>query len=341
MKFDVIIGNPPYQLTTNTEDRIAAKQAKPIFQFFVTQAKKLKPRYISMIIPARWYSGGIGLSEFREDMIHDKHIIKLVDYANSKDCFDGVEIAGGICYFLWSNEKTDKCEVKNYNNGEYTVSERALDEFEDVFIRSNSAMSIIHKIQQEVKDNTLINQVYSLDAFGIPTSARGKEKKFNDCVTLVHSKGIGYISKSEVIKNKDLIDKWKVTIARIVPCNGEVGIDPKKGYKSITTPKILKPNEVNTFSYIVLGAFESQAEAENFKKYMMCKLPRFLLRLTYSSMNIAKNNFKFVPKLNFNKEWTDSELYKHFKLSNNEVELIESTMRTMTQSSDGDTNEQE
>lgn len=328
MKFDVIISNPPYQLTTNSTEREAAKQARPIFQAFVENAKKLSPRYLTMIIPARWYSGGIGLGDFRETMVHDRHVTKLVDYVNSRDCFTGVDIAGGVCYFLWERDTTGECEITNISSDTSKTARRPLDEFGDIFIRSNESIGVIHKIKDS-NVPTLDTQVFSLDPFGFPTSARGHEKPFLNCLTLVHSKGLGYVYRSEVGKNADLVDKWKVTIARIVPCNGEVGIDPSKGYKAITTPRILPPGTVNTFSYMLLGAFDTENEAENFKAYMMCKLPRFLLRLTYSSMNIAKSNFMFVPKVDFTKTWDDARLYKLFGLTSEEINLIEATIRPM------------
>jgi site-specific DNA-methyltransferase (adenine-specific) len=328
MKFDVIISNPPYQLTTNSTEREAAKQARPIFQAFVENAKKLSPRYLTMIIPARWYSGGIGLGDFRETMVHDRHVTKLVDYVNSRDCFTGVDIAGGVCYFLWERDAVGECQVTNISAENSNTTTRSLDEFGNIFIRSNESIGIIHKIR-ESKTPTLDSQVFSLDPFGFPTSARGQGKPFSGCLTLVHSKGNGYIRRSEVGKNKELIDKWKVTIARIVPGNGEVGVDPSKGYKAITTPRILPPGTVNTFSYMLLGAFDTEKEAENFRGYMMCKLPRFLLRLTYSSMNIAKQNFMFVPKLDFQQPWNDALLYELFGLSDEEIALNESTIRPM------------
>ena len=326
MKFDVIVSNPPYQTYTNTQERVAAKQARPIFNLFVESAKKLKPRYMTMIIPARWYSGGIGLSEFREKMIHDRHIVKMVDYPNSKDCFNGVDIAGGVCYFLWDRENEKKCEFTNIIGNTTSTLERNLDEFGDFVIRSNASMSIIHKVIEKTND-MLDKQVYSLDPFGFPTSARGSEYACDGDVSLIHSQGVGYVHKSSITKNKDLIDKWKVIIARVVPGNGEVGVDPEKGYRATTNPRILSPNEINTFSYMLLGAFDTEQEAINFKKYMMCKFPRFLLRLTYSSMNIAKSNFMFVPKVDFKKEWTDKMLYDKFGISNEEQELIEKTIR--------------
>lgn len=328
MKFDVIISNPPYQTYTNTQERNAAKQAKPLFHVFVEQAKKLHPRYITMVIPARWYSGGIGLSDFRERMIHDRCISNLADYPNSKDCFNGVDIAGGVCYFLWDSEHNGICKVTNIIGGTVTTSKRYLDEFGEIFIRSNASINIIKKIINK-KVETLDSQVFSLDPFGVPTAMRGKESPYFNSVTLIHSQGVGYIDYSDVKKNNDLVGKWKVIIARIVPCNGEVGIDPSKGYKAITTPRILEPNQVSTFSYMLLGTFNTKQEAENFRGYLMCKFPRFLLRLTYSSMNVAKGNFVFVPKVDFNRAWTDKMLYDMFEVTQEEQDYIEATIRPM------------
>ena len=298
MKFDVIIGNPPYQLSTGGN----RAQATPLYDKFVEQAIKLNPRYISMIIPARWYSGGMGLDEFRNKMIHDHRISKLVDYHNSKDCFDGVDIAGGVCFFLWERDRKSEdnlCEITNFLGQEKTIKTRKLDAFGDIFIRNNNSISIIEKVQKKSNSN-LSDFVFSLDPFGFPTQERGREVKKDGDIELVHSQGIGYIERYQVKKNANLVDSWKVTIARVVPGNGEVGVDPAKGYKATTTPRLLSPGQVNSFTYMLLGAFKNKYEAENFQKYMCTKLARFMLRLTFSSMNIAKSNFIFVPKMDFN-----------------------------------------
>ena len=330
MKFDVIISNPPYQIATGggSEKAVAAKQAKPLFHLFVEQAKKLNPRYVTMIIPARWYSGGIGLNDFRSTMLHDKHVTKLVDYVNSKDCFSGVDIAGGICYFLWERDRQATCEVKNIVGDDVNTIHRDLDELGEIFIRSNPSISIIHKVKAKA-NHYLDEQVYPIDAFGFPSKARGEKTPFAGAVKLVHSQGVGYVKRDNITRNSDIVDKYKATISILVPCNGEVGIDPKKGYKSITTPRILKPGEITTFSYLVLGAYDTEEEIVNFKKYMLTKFARFMLRLTFSSMHIARSNFMLVPQLDFTREWTDQDLAEHFDLDESEVALIESTMREM------------
>ena len=173
------------------------------------------------------------------------------------------------------------------------------------------------------------SSVFPIDCFGFPSKARGVDVKTEGAISLIHSQGTGYVNRSDVKKNAELIDKYKVTIGILVPSNGEVGIDPSKGYKSITMPKILNPGEITTFSYLVLHAFDTQKEAENFKFFMTRKLPRFMMRVTYSSMHISRANFVFVPELDYSKEWSDESLYSFFDLSDNEIAIVEKTMRSM------------
>ena len=330
MKFDAIVGNPPYQEDTGggSAANVAAKQARPVYNLFVDQAKTMQPHYISMIMPARWYAGGIGLNDFRNEMLNDPHLIRLTDFVNSKDCFSTVDIAGGICYFLWDRDKEEVCEVTNVSGLERHTMRRNLNEFGEIFIRSNESLSIIHKVLSR-SEHFLTDRVQPIDAFGFPSAARGEKEPFDGCISLIHSQGTGYIKRSDVKKNAELIDKYKATISILVPCNGEVGIDPSKGYKAITTPRIEVPGEVNTFSYLVLGAFDTEAEIKNYKQYLMCKFTRFMLRLTYSSMHIARANFVFVPDQDFTEEWTDEKLYKKYELTEDEIAFIESTIRVM------------
>ena len=197
-----------------------------------------------------------------------------------------------------------------------------------IFIRSNESLSIIHKVLRR-SEHFLTERVQPIDAFGFPSAARGEKEPFDGCISLIHSQGTGYIKRSDVKKNAELIDKYKATISILVPCNGEVGIDPSKGYKAITTPRIEIPGEVNTFSYLVLGAFDTEEEIKNYKQYLMCKFTRFMLRLTYSSMHMARANFVFVPDQDFMETWTDEKLYKKYELTEEEIAFIESTIRVM------------
>ena len=328
LKFDAVVGNPPYQLITGggSEKAVAATQATPIFNLFVEGAKSIAPRFISMIIPARWYSGGMGLNNFRYEMLHDKRITKLFDFADSRECFSAADIAGGLCYFLWDSNANGPCLVTNVAGTERIQVTRELDGFGEIFIRNNKAFTIIQKVRERA--NAFLDaSVSGIDVFGFPSKMRGASTPFKDSVALVHSQGVGYVKRSDVKKSVDLIDKYKVTIGILVPCNGEVGVDPSKGFRCITIPRILKPNEVTTFSYLVLGAFKTQTEAENFKSYMLCKFSRFMLRQTFSSMHIAKQNFILVPAMDFKKKWTDESLYDYFDLNKKERTLIEATIR--------------
>lgn len=330
MEFDAVVGNPPYQESTGggSADAVAATQAKPVFQLFVERAKDIAPHYVSMITPARWYAGGIGLNEFRAAMLHDTRLVKLVDFSNSKDCFPTVDIAGGLCYFLWDKTGKGDCIVTNHVGNEETCITRRLDEFGDIFIRSNHAIPIIHKVMKKT-DSFWDEKVQPIDAFGFPSKVRGAELPLLNSIKLIHSQGIGYVMRYDVKKNIDLIDKYKVTIGILVPSNGEVGIDPSKGYRSITFPKILNPGEITTFSYLVIGAFDTLIEAENFKYFITRKFSRYLMRVTYSSMHISRQNFMFVPDLGLNKKWSDQQLYEYFSLSKEEISIIEKTMRSM------------
>lgn len=336
MKFDVIIGNPPYQLATGggTDENKSATQARPIYHKFIEQAKKLTPRYMTMIIPARWYSGGMGLSQFRSDMLNDQHIVKLVDYINSKDCFQGVDIAGGVCYFLWDRDHpNEKCEIFNISGNSVNSEMRPLNEFETLFIRSNAAIDIIKKVTKQTA-HFMSEIVSPIDTFGIPSKEKGHKEKREGDISLLHTKGynsqeVSYISRDVVKKNHHLIDKYKVKISIMVPQGGEVGIKPENGYRSISTPQILPPGQVDSFSYLNIGFFETEAEAKNLVKYVSSKFVRFLLRTTYSSVHVSKDNFCFVPLEDFTKEWIDELLYKKYGLNSDEIALIESTMRPM------------
>lgn len=324
MKFDVVIGNPPYQLS----DGGSGPSASPIYDKFVLAAKKLKPRYISMIIPSRWFAGGKGLNEFRDEMLNDDQMRIMVDYVNSADCFTGVDIAGGVNYFLWEKGYHGKCTVTTVRGDIRNTAIRALNEY-DIFIRSNESLSIIEKVKKGAT-SFLSDVAFSRNPFGFESKSRGiKEKDAQHPVKLVHSQGVGYVRTSEVTKNAEYLDRWKISIGKLVPSNGEVGVDPSKGYNAMTQPRILSPYTVITDSYLVLATFKAELEAQNFAKFMALKFPRFLMHETYSSMNIAKGNFRFVPLLDFSREWTDEELYEKFGLSAEERQFIDGMIRPM------------
>ena len=323
MKFDVIIGNPPYQLSDGGSG--TGISAKPIYHHFVEQAIKLNPNYLTMIIPSRWFAGGKGLNEFRETMLKDKRIEKLVDFMSSKDCFPGVNIAGGVNYFLWNKSHEGMCEIVNMNNDIGYSSKRSLDEF-DIFIRDNKAIGIIKKILSKDVE-FMVDKVLPRNPFGFSSKERGLKKIFYDSVKLISSGGVGYVPRKMINNNEDQIDRFKVTIGKVVPSNGEVDVTPEQGYKVITLPKIIGKNTIHTESYMLLSSFNNLNEAENFKEYMKLKLPRFLLKQTLSSMNISRGSFMFVPFLEYSKSWTNKDLYEYFNLNDEEINLVNYLMR--------------
>ncbi|MDO9567582.1 MAG: Eco57I restriction-modification methylase domain-containing protein [Candidatus Desulfaltia sp.] len=201
MKFDVIVGNPPYQLS----DGGFGRSASPIYQNFVHQAKKLNPRFLTMIIPSRWFAGGKGLNDFRKEMLNDDRIRKIVDFEDASECFPGVDIAGGICYFLWERDSSGLCEVVNMHNGAEAVSTRALNEFK-TFIRHGNAVPIIRKVLAK-KEKRMHEQVSSYKPFGLRTFV--KPQKTGD-VTLRWQKGEGPYNRKEITAGVGMIDKWKV-----------------------------------------------------------------------------------------------------------------------------------
>lgn len=319
MKFDVIIGNPPYQLDTGGSGR----QAKPIYQLFVTQAKKLNPRYLTMIIPSRWFAGGMGLNDFRDDMLNDDRIRKLVDYLDARECFPGVDIAGGICYFLWERDTRGDCHVINRFKNRETVSKRPLNEF-DVFVRSDPAVSIIKKIQSQGGDK-LTKIISAVRPFGLKTNDR--PSKEGD-LYLISSKGEGPVESTKVTAGKDMIKKWKVMTSKT--SHDHAGQPDKDGTRRVLSRvEILKPQQVCTESYIILGAFGEKRQAENCLKYVKTKFVRFLISQLSFSQDITRERFNFVPMQDFYEEWTDEKLYKKYKLAKEEIDFIESMIRPM------------
>lgn len=321
MHFDLIIGNPPYQLS----DGGNGVSATPLYHKFVLQAKKLKPHYLTMIIPARWYAGGKGLDTFREEMLNDDRISALVDFESSKECFAGVDIAGGVCYFLWNRDYSGPCLIKNTSDG--TCEKRYLNEF-PIFIRSNKALSIIHKVLSNMKQSMSMNML-PRNPFGFGTTERGSNKKDPNDIVLVSSKGKGFVSRKAVIKNSEYIDWYKIGIGRLVPSNGELDVKPGEKYKVITNTTWILPGEVNTETYLIIGKFRTKNEALNFDAYIHLKFPRFLLRQAISSVNVTRDCFRFVPEEDFSKSWTDEELYKKYGLTDDEIAFIESLIQPM------------
>jgi site-specific DNA-methyltransferase (adenine-specific) len=322
MKFDVIVGNPPYQLSTGGSGR----QAKPIYQYFVQQAKKMNPRYLVMIIPSRWFSGGMGLDQFREEMLNDERIRKLVDYSNAKDCFSGISVSGGVNYFLWDKDNKGDCEFVSIHNGTSSIANRRLNEF-PILVRYNDAVNIIHKIKSK-KEKVISDIVSSINPFGFVTSSRGEKEKTDNSAVLYSSEGKGFVDVSEVKKGIDLLSKYKVMVSQTT--SEHAGETDKNGkFRVISRILTLGPNEVCTHSYIIVGSFNKKEEADNLNNYLKTKFSRFLLLQAISSIHITKEKFVFVPLQDFSEPWTDEKLYKKYGLTQDEIAFIESMIRPM------------
>lgn len=319
MKFDVIIGNPPYQLG----DGGFGASASPIYQKFIDQAKKMGARYVAMIVPARWYSGGKGLDEFRDEMMKDKRMKILVDYPDASECFPGVEIKGGVCYFLWDSEYNGKCKISRYFNGEIiSTDERSLDEF-PTFVRFNEAVPILRKVEKKNLGN-IVNQISSRKPFGFATNFEEfSEKETSNSVFIYANKKQGWVKRTKVKVNEDLINKFKI----LIPKAGEG--TPNFPNNIIGKPILTKKNSVCTETYIILGSYDKIADAEKFLSYVKTKLFRMLLYLKKPTQDNPKNTFYYVPNLKIDKEWNDKKLNEYFDLTGDEIKFIDDHIKEM------------
>ena len=319
MKFDVIIGNPPYQLDTGGSGR----QAKPIYHLFVQQAMKLRPRYLTMIIPSRWFAGGMGLDTFRTEMINDDRIRTIVDYIDARECFPGVDIAGGVCYFLWARDIHGDCIVINRFGGKEWVSERSLNEFK-TFIRFGPAVSVLRKVVA-LKEDSMTKIISATRPFGLQTKDRPDGK---GQLLLVSSAGVGPISISRVTAGHEMIAKWKVMTSKT--SHDHAGQPDKDGTRRVLSRvELLPPNSVCTESYIILGAFKTKTEAQHCLEYVKTSFVRFLISLLSFSQDITRERFAYVPIQDFTEPWTDEKLYKKYGLTQDEIVFIESMVRPM------------
>ena len=325
MQFDVIIGNPPYQLSDGGG---TGSSAMPIYQYFVQQAKRLNPQYLSMIIPARWYTGGKGLDEFRDEMLHDKRIRILLDYNDSRLCFPGVDIAGGVCVFLWDKNYQGKCNVKNTigDNTQYD-SYRYLDEF-DVFIRDYRTLNIIYKIQK-LKEPTMDAVVYSRNPFGFSSTYKFvQEQSSAATIKIMTSKGDFFVPQKDITTNADIVDDWKVVMSKTSAEHaGQADKDGRK--KVVSRIEILEKKHICSESYLLIGHMKDKESADNLASYIKTRFFRFLLSSVLLTQNIAKDKFQFVPLQDFSHHWTDEMLYQKYGLDKDEIAFIESMIRPM------------
>ncbi|MCB1859639.1 MAG: Eco57I restriction-modification methylase domain-containing protein [Gammaproteobacteria bacterium] len=338
MQFDVIIGNPPYQL----DDGGHGKSAAPIYQLFVEQAKKLEPRYLSLVIPSRWFSGGKGLDEFREAMLADDRLRSIDDYLSAADVFPGVGLKGGICYFLWERDNPGQCRVTTHFKDwpVSTTTRPLLEKGADIFIRFNQGISILKKVMAvegsatsvELPESKRFNLlVSSRKPFGLETKFKGKTTKRAGDVLVYQNGGTGYTSKKSIAIGTELIDKWKIYVGYAAPGTGNKDTYP---HRIISTPFIGEPGSISSETYLCIGPFDSRNEAESALSYLSCRLTRLLILLLKPSQHVTRKVYSFVPIQNWTRPWNDVDLYAKYGLNTDDVAFIEKIVRPMELTSD-------
>jgi site-specific DNA-methyltransferase (adenine-specific) len=322
MKFDVIVGNPPYQLSDGGHGR----SASPIYHKFIEQSKKINPRFLLMIIPARWYAGGKGLDEFRNQMLNDTCIKNIVDFENSNEVFPGVDVAGGICYFLRDNQHNGLCNFSNYFNGELISVERKLNEF-PILIRQSKALPIVKKVvKYNLVENKFLNdRVFPSKPFGIRTFYKPTDHGI-PC-WFIQKVGKKFALKADISDEFKILNKWKFLVPK-APIAGQTDFSKPVGFYYDGNTRIAKPGECCTESWIVAGAFETEKEVISYKSYLFTKIIRFLLLQTVISQDVTRKNFMLVPDIGkYEIEFSDEYLRNEWKITKSEWEYIDSRIK--------------
>lgn len=322
MNFDVIVGNPPYQIGMDDGKGNRTANITPLYNLFVEKAIAMNPKYIVMITPSRWFAGGKGLNEFRDRMIADRRLRVLVDNPKLYDVFPMAKIEGGVSYFLWDREYDGDCAFSTRLDGVIrSTSSRDLRLGQGVLLRDNFGAGIVQKIASDpFRKGSLADLVSASDPFGqsIKTNFKGaSDAPFEGSIPLVFATKVGYIDPKVLQRNQGWVDRWKVLIPMAF---GDTGAD---NFSVMGEPIALAPGSACTQSYLVAGTFDNRRDTENYAHFLTTKLVRFLVLQRKISQHLTNTRFAFVPLLEMSRRWNDGDLYEHFELSSEEVEYIE------------------
>jgi len=335
MQFDVIVGNPPYQLADGGGN---GTSATPIYNLFVEQAKKLEPRLLTMVIPSRWFTGGRGLDDFRASMLSDGRVRSIDDYVISADVFPNVALKGGVCYFLWDRDHPGKCRVTtHFKDAEPSTTTRPLlEKGAEVFIRFNQGLTVLKKVAAIETgsgaslalpdDKRFVDLVSPRKPFGLASTFKGKAKGSTGDLLVYQNGGTAYTPKSSISAGEHLIDKWKIYVGFAAPGTGNRDTYP---HKVISTPFIGAPGTVSSETYLCIGPFKSKKQAESALSYLSCRLTRFLIQLHKPSQNTTRRVYTFVPTQTWDRRWTDEALYMKYGITEDEIAFIEQVVRPM------------
>lgn len=323
MKFDVVIGNPPYQKSDGGGGR--GSSARSIYNDFVEKAKEeWDPEYLSFVIPARWTVGGKGMTKFRKNMLNDNSIEFLKIFPNSKDCFPDNDIKGGICYFVRNANHEGKCRVVVKTDNSITEHIRSLAENgEEIFVINKISSDIIAKVRS-VDTKNLMDTVSPSKPFGLRSSFKSEEKKpFQGSVKMYQIRDISYVDKKDIPTKHEWIDDYKVLIPKASDGRGGMNL------QVLGSPIVAAPNSACTETYLIVNRYDNLKEAENMATFLKTKFARFMVSIVKKTQNGSKSVFRFVPHLDMNKKWVDSELYERYDLSQDEIDFIEKKIKAM------------
>lgn len=321
MKFDVVVGNPPYQLKGGA----GGSSDSSIYHRFVEQAFKLEPRFLTMVIPSRWLAGGRDMDDFRRTIFTGKHISHMVDYTRMSTAFPGVDFEGGVGYFLWERDYKGDCEYTLFQGDERLPTVTRDLSAHDIFVRDHRALTILEKVLAR-GEQTMERIISSDTPFGLATNHSGwKEAPFKDSVALYLAdrgkRKVGHVPRSTIRKNEELIDKWKVFLPEAY---GERGAIPALVLgQSIVAP----PGSACTQTYLVAGPFRKKSEAESLQSYLETRFFRFLVSLRKITQHALRSTYTWVPQQTWDRTWTDDVLYKKYRISSSEMAFIDAMIR--------------